>query len=189
MHARVSESLDGGDAHAELAARVSRAASSDGAHATIVPGLSVVRASGPSQPLPSLYDPSLCIVVQGRKLAILANETYVYDALNYLQRISRAVHLLRRRYTEPLRVNELAAAAHMSASSFHHRFKQVTSLSPLQFQKQLRLHEARRLMLSEDLDASAAAHRVGYESASQFSREYRRFFGAPPRREVEALRA
>jgi AraC-like DNA-binding protein len=77
----------------------------------------------------------------------------------------------------------------MSPSSFHHRFKEVTSMSPMQFQKQLRLHEARRLMLTDGLDAAAAAHCVGYESASQFSREYRRLFGAPPRREIEALRA
>ena len=77
----------------------------------------------------------------------------------------------------------------MSVSALHHRFKAVTSLSPLQFQKSLRLHEARRLMLSEGLEAAVAAHRVGYESASQFSREYRRLFGAPPRREIVALRA
>jgi AraC-like DNA-binding protein len=77
----------------------------------------------------------------------------------------------------------------MSPSSFHHRFKEVTAMSPVQFQKQLRLHEARRLMLTEGLEASAAAHKVGYESPSQFSREYRRLFGAPPRREIDALRA
>jgi transcriptional regulator, AraC family len=77
----------------------------------------------------------------------------------------------------------------MSVSSLHHHFKAVTSMSPLQYQKRIRLHEARRLMLMEGLDAAVAAHRVGYESASQFSREYRRMFGAPPRREIESLRA
>jgi AraC-like DNA-binding protein len=76
----------------------------------------------------------------------------------------------------------------MSVSSFHHHFKALTGMSPLQFQKQLRLGEARRLMLSEDLDAATAAYRVGYESASQFSREYGRQFGAPPMRDISALR-
>jgi len=77
----------------------------------------------------------------------------------------------------------------MSASSLHHHFKQVTSMSPLQYQKQLRLHQARRLMLGDGLDAAAAGHRVGYESPSQFSREYRRLFGAPPRAEIEQVRS
>jgi AraC-like DNA-binding protein len=104
------------------------------------------------------------------------------------QRVARAIELLKRRYAEPLRVDELAAAAHMSASSLHQHFKQVTSMSPLQYQKLLRLHQARQLMLSEGLDAAVAAHRVGYESPSQFSREYRRQFGASPRAEVGRLR-
>jgi len=76
----------------------------------------------------------------------------------------------------------------MSISGFHHHFKSVTSMSPLQFHKQIRLQEARRLMLGEELDAASAGHRVGYESASQFSREYRRLFGAPPRSEIARLR-
>jgi AraC-like DNA-binding protein len=76
----------------------------------------------------------------------------------------------------------------MSASALHHRFKAVTAMSPLQFQKQLRLHQARRLMLSEGIDAAAAGHRVGYESPSQFSREYRRLFGAPPKAEITQMR-
>jgi AraC-like DNA-binding protein len=76
----------------------------------------------------------------------------------------------------------------MSVSSFHHHFKAVTSMSPLQYQKQLRLLEARRLMLAEDFDASNAAYQVGYESTSQFSREYARMFGAPPIRDIEHLR-
>ena len=77
----------------------------------------------------------------------------------------------------------------MSASSLHHHFKAVTAMSPLQYQKQLRLREARRLMLAEPLDAGAAAHRVGYESASQFSREYSRLYGLPPVRDVARLRS
>jgi AraC-like DNA-binding protein len=76
----------------------------------------------------------------------------------------------------------------MSESSLHHHFKQVTAMSPLQFQKQLRLHQARRLMLTEGIDAASAGHRVGYESPSQFSREYRRLFGAPPRAEIAQVR-
>lgn len=107
---------------------------------------------------------------------------------SHTQRIARAIDLLKRRYAEPLRVDDVAHAAHMSPSSLHAHFKQVTSMSPLQYQKQLRLHHARQLMLGEGLDAAAAGHRVGYESASQFSREYRRLFGAPPRTEVQQWR-
>lgn len=102
--------------------------------------------------------------------------------------ISRAIALLRARFAEPLRVDDLAREAMMSGSSFHHHFKALTGMSPLQFQKQLRLGEARRLMLAEHLDAASAAYRVGYESASQFSREYARQFGAPPMRDIAALR-
>ena len=108
---------------------------------------------------------------------------------SHAQRIARAIELLERRYAEPLRVEEVAQAAHMSPSSLHQHFKLLTTLSPLQYQKKLRLHHARRLMLGEGLDAAAAGHRVGYESASQFSREYRRLFGAPPRAEVQHLRS
>lgn len=104
-------------------------------------------------------------------------------------RIARAVSQLRERYRQPLRIDELADALHMSVSSLHHQFKAATSMSPLQFQKQLRLHEARRLMLIEGLEANAAAHRVGYESPSQFNREYKRLFGAPPRSEIGLVKA
>lgn len=118
----------------------------------------------------------------GRRLAGMAHGG------SRLQRISRAVDILRRDYAEPLRIDALAAALHMSPSSLHHQFKAMTTMSPLQFQKQIRLHEARRLMMVEGLEAGTAAHRVGYESPSQFSREYRRLFGAPPRREVAMAR-
>lgn len=104
------------------------------------------------------------------------------------QQVSRAVTLLTQRFTEPLRVDDLARAAHMSASGLHHHFKALTGMSPLQFQKQLRLTEARRLMLIERVDAATAAYRVGYESPSQFSREYGRHFGAPPMRDITRLR-
>ena len=102
------------------------------------------------------------------------------------QRIARAVRRLKDHFADPLRVESLAREARMSLSGFHQHFKAVTGLSPLQYQKQLRLQEARRLMLGEGLDAAEAAFRVGYESPSQFSREYRRMFGAPPRRDVVA---
>src|SRR5882762_2775901 len=108
---------------------------------------------------------------------------------SYSQRIARAGDLLKRRYAEPVRIEEVADAVHTSASSLHHHFKLVTAMSPLQFQKQLRLHQARRLMLTEGIDAAAAGHRVGYESPSQFSREYRRLFGAPPRAEIAQVRS
>ena len=287
---------------AELADRVARNTPSDGLSDTRVPGLSLIRATAPSQPLPSVYHPSLCVVVQGRKRALLGDEVFVYDPLHYLvvsmtlpvtgqiidatpqqpylclrididphlaaeqlaqlppstptrdanarplflartsaplldavlrlarlldapeeaavlaplalreihyrvltgelgerlrhlcevdgpsQRIARAIELLKQRYADTLRVDELAAAAHMSPSALHQRFKAVTTMSPLQFQKQLRLQEARRLMLVDGMEAAAAGHRVGYESPSQFSREYRRLFGAPPRREIASVR-
>jgi AraC-like DNA-binding protein len=288
---------------AELADRIARLTRDDGVHPTAIHGLAVVRASAPSQPLPTVYHPSLCVVVQGRKRALLGDSAFVYDPLNYLvvsmslpitgqileasparpylclridvdavlinqlvqelgpaappasseplalylaktsaslldavlrlvrlldtpedaavlaplalreihyrtlagdfgprlrglceagapsQRVARAIELVRSRYAEPLRIDEIAAAAHMSPSALHARFKAATTLSPLQYQKRLRLQEARRLMLAEGIEAAAAGHRVGYESPSQFSREYRRLFGAPPRREVSGMRA
>jgi AraC-like DNA-binding protein len=288
--------------HAELADRIARTAPGDGVQATTIPALSAIRASSPSQPLASVYHPSLCVVVQGRKRALLGGEIYTYDPLNYLvvsmslpvvgqileatpsqpylclridldpalvnellvqlgaaappdggegralfiartsaplldavlrlvrlldapgdatvlaplalreihyrvllgelgprlrslcevdgaaQRVARAIEWLKVRYTEPLRIEDLAAVAHMSASSLHQRFREATATTPLQFQKQLRLQEARRLMLVEGIEAAAAGYRVGYESPSQFSREYRRLFGAPPKREVAARR-
>ncbi|MFN2226376.1 MAG: helix-turn-helix transcriptional regulator, partial [Anaerolineae bacterium] len=85
-------------------------------------------------------------------------------------------------------VDDIAQELGMSVSSFHHHFKDVTAMSPLQFQKQIRLQEARRLMLGEDLDAASAGYRVGYNDASHFSREYKRLFGLPPLRDVERLR-
>ena len=103
------------------------------------------------------------------------------------QRIARAIRWLKDHFTDPLRVESLAKHARMSPSAFHLHFKGVTALSPLQYQKRLRLQEARRLMLGEGLDAAEAAFRVGYESPSQFSREYRRLFGAPPRQNIAAL--
>ncbi len=299
----IDESVHLAELQRELTVRVGALTPIDGMHDTRIDGLAMMRASEPSQPLPSVYEPCLCVVVQGRKQAQLKDETYVYDPLNYLvvsvtlpviaqiveasterpylclrinidrkligelllqsgptlvkqresdrglyvaktdialldavvrlvrlldqprdanvlaplvlreihyralsgelgarlrelcivdsqiQRIARAIDVLRERFAEGFSIEELASIAHMSVSSFHHRFKEVTAMSPMQFQKQLRLHEARRLMLIEGIEAAVAAHRVGYESPSQFSREYRRVFGAPPRREIDALRA
>jgi len=287
---------------AELAERISRGTVNDGVNNTAFAPVSFIRSSDVSQPLPSVYTPSLCVVVQGRKRAIIGNESVYYDAFNYLivsltlpvlgqvvdaspeqpylclrisidinevgkllldiennnstksesrlpyfvgrmssdlldvvlrlvrlmdapddlpvlgplalreiwyrvlrgemghrlrhlvevdgpvQRISRAIELLQRRYQQPLRIEDLADVSHMSVSTFHARFKAVTSMSPLQFQKKLRLHEARRLLMTEGMEVATAAHRVGYESPSQFNREYRRLFGSPPRREIASLR-
>ena len=103
-------------------------------------------------------------------------------------RTAKAVAWLRANYQKPLRVEQLATVAGMSRSTLHHHFRALTAMSPLQFQKQLRLRAARQHMLTNDLDAASAAFEVGYESASQFSREYRRFFGRPPIRDIDALR-
>jgi AraC-like DNA-binding protein len=104
-----------------------------------------------------------------------------------MQRIATVIQSIKVDFTKPMRVADLAEQASMSPSSFHHHFKQVTSMSPLQYQKQLRLLEARRLMLAENYNAVTAADRVGYESPSQFSREYSRLFGAPPVQDIERL--
>ncbi|RYG45926.1 AraC family transcriptional regulator [bacterium] len=105
------------------------------------------------------------------------------------QRIARALEKLRQEFDRPLRIEELAKELGMSSTRFHHHFKAVTDMSPLQFQKQIRLQEARRLMLGEDFDASSAGYRVGYEDPSHFSRDYKRYFGESPMRDVEKLRS
>jgi AraC-like DNA-binding protein len=105
-----------------------------------------------------------------------------------MQRIAEVLKLIKTNFTQPMRVEDLAGKARMSPSSFHQHFKQVTSMSPLQYQKQLRLMEARRLMLAESYNAITAADRVGYESPSQFSREYTRMFGAAPIGDIQRLR-
>jgi AraC-like DNA-binding protein/alkylhydroperoxidase family enzyme len=107
----------------------------------------------------------------------------------HAHRVVRAVKRLNEDFAKPLRIEDIAHELGMSVSGFHAHFKAVTAMSPLQFQKQLRLQEARRLMLSEHLDAREAGYRVGYDDQSHFSREYRRHFGEPPIRDVERLRA
>jgi AraC-like DNA-binding protein len=114
-----------------------------------------------------------------RHIATLGGET---------NRIAEAIDRLRKEFDRPIRIEDLARDLGMSVSGFHHHFKEVTAMSPLQFQKQLRLQEARRLMLGEDFDAASAGYRVGYDDASHFNREYKRLFGAPPMRDVERLR-
>jgi AraC-like DNA-binding protein len=286
----------------ELAARVARLAPLDGTHQSALPSLALSRSSVPTVRMPVVFQPCLAIVVQGSKRAVLNDEVFHYDALNYLvvsvtlpgvghvleatperpylslrlnldleeiarlvlqlgdrgpspasadcglfvarldeplldavlrmvklldtpedidvlapvvqreiyyrvlrgdlgsrlvdlaqseggnHRVVRAIEWLKQHYAAPLRIEELADAVHLSQSALHHRFKAVTAMSPLQYQKQLRLHEARRLMFADGIECAAAGHRVGYESASQFSREYRRLFGAPPRSEIARLR-
>ena len=103
-------------------------------------------------------------------------------------KIGQIIRRIKTRLVEPIRVEDLASQANMSPSSFHQHFKAVTAMSPVQYQKQLRLTEARQILLAEKADAASAAYRVGYQSVSQFSREYARMFGAPPRRDVEGIR-
>jgi AraC-like DNA-binding protein len=288
--------------HKELSDRVARLAKHDGINDTGFGALAMMRGSQPSIAMPVVYQPSVCIVVQGRKRALLGEEIFYYDPLNYLvvsvtlpvigqileatpenpylcirlnldveeigrmllglkqrpatpanadrglfvsrvseslldavlrlvrlldtpddlpvlgpialreiyyrlltgdlghrlmdlteggghtHRVARAIDWLKQHYASPLRIEDLASEVHMSPSALHHRFKAVSGMSPLQFQKQLRLHEARRLMFADGLECAAAGHKVGYESPSQFSREYRRLFGAPPRQEIAKLR-
>lgn len=104
-------------------------------------------------------------------------------------RIAKAIDWLKANFTQPLRIDELAAKVQMSAPTFHHHFRQLTAMSPLQYQKWMRLNEARRLMLNEHLDVSRAAFAVGYESPSQFSREYGRMFGVTPSRDIASVRS
>jgi len=105
------------------------------------------------------------------------------------RRIADAVEQLRKNFDKPLRIETLAKEMGMSPSGFHHHFKMVTDMSPLQYQKQLRLQEARRLMLGENLDAASAGYRVGYDDPTHFSKDYKRLFGTPPASDAERLRS
>ncbi|WZO97910.1 AraC family transcriptional regulator [Isosphaeraceae bacterium EP7] len=286
----------------ELAELIERHTGVDGEHPTAIGGLDLFRLSAPNEPIQIVYEPSLCLIAQGRKRVILADEIYIYDPAHFLlasvdlpvasqvieaspqspylalrinldagqvgelaadaglarpagppknrglavspvgptlldavvrlldlldspgdvgilaplvlreityrllvgeqgprlrqitavdgqaRRIVRAIQWLKGHFAEPFRIDILAREARMSPSSLHHQFKAVTAMSPLQYQKQLRLQEARRLMLGEGLDAATAGYRVGYESPSQFSREYRRLFGQPPRLDLASIR-
>ncbi|AAR36518.1 AraC family transcriptional regulator [Geobacter sulfurreducens] len=285
-----------------LVARIARWTETEERVTTAVPGLFLFRKEHPTEPMSGMYEPSICLVAQGAKRVLLGDDTYVYDARNYLitsvhlptvvqiteaspeqpylglsmrldqreisqlmvdsnlpppppqqstrgmatsdvtlpllsafhrlidllgeekdipilapiiqreiiyrllvgdqgarlrqiasagsqsQQIARAIEWLKGNFTQPLRIDDLAEQARMSSSTFHHHFRSMTALSPLQYQKHLRLNEARRLMLTERFDAATAAFQVGYESPSQFSREYSRLFGAPPLRDIARLR-
>ena len=288
---------------AKLVDIVGRHAQTDGIHATPIPGVGLIRSSTPTMPMPVVYEPTLCLVAQGRKRAMLGTTAYVYDAANYLiasvdlpvmgsvieasestpylclvldldmvelsdlalryplpeenrtvlssgialnettpelldasvrlaslldrpgdiealaplvireilyrlltgtgnsilrqmaqadsrlNQISKAIAWLRSHYMESCRIDDIADISGMSRSAFHAHFKAVTSMSPLAFRSQLRLQEARRLMVSEAIDAAAAGYRVGYESPSQFSRDYARMFGMPPAKDAGRLRS
>lgn len=279
-----------------------QAITTNGLSDTIIPGVKLYRSDGPTAATPSIYEPTLCLLVQGSKLVWLGDEQLQYNELQYLlapvtlpvsgkiitaspdkpyialsvsldlreltdlvidiaskvspsaipargiavgdadfclmsvfqrltqllqsphdipvllpllkremlyhlllgplgsqlreftlidsqaHRISKVIDMLHQRYNQPLRIKELADAAHLSESSLFQAFKTVTSMSPLQFQKQLRLNEARRIMLYEGVEAATASYKVGYESPSQFSREYSRLFGAPPKTDVARFR-
>ena len=119
---------------------------------------------------------------QGERLRAIATA----GDLSY--RTARAIAWLKANYTKPLRMEELAQVARMGVSTLHHQFRSLTAMSPLQYQKQLRLQAARQRMLMDGMDATTAAYEVGYESVSQFSREYSRFFGQPPMRDIRTLR-
>ncbi len=106
---------------------------------------------------------------------------------SHSHQIARSINWLKDNYTQPLRVKDLADLSGMSTSTFHHHFRNLTAMTPLQYQKLMRLHEARRLMLTDNMDAANAAFEVGYESPSQFSREYSRLFGAPPLRDIKNM--
>jgi len=108
---------------------------------------------------------------------------------NRLQQVNRAISWIRQNFSAPFSIEQVAVEARMSTSSLHQHFREVTAMSPLQYQKQLRLQEARRLILGNAMDAATAAHQVGYDSPSQFSREYRRLFGAPPIQDITRLRS
>jgi AraC-like DNA-binding protein len=120
---------------------------------------------------------------QGPRLAQIAR------ADGRMRQVKRAIGWITQHFNQPFSIEELAAEARMSPSALHRHFKAVTALSPLQYQKQIRLQEARKLILAQRLDAGSAGHAVGYDSPSQFSREYARLFGAPPLRDAARLRA
>ncbi len=288
---------------AELARLIERFSNQDGVLTTAIPSLHFVRSSNTTVPIHQVHEPALCIVAQGRKVVMLAEESYHYGTFDYLvvsvdlpisgqviqasaeapylclrlnfdphqvldlikesafptspmpdsrrglyvsqtnslllDAVVRLVHLLenpqdvpvlaplvireilyrilqgnqgeslkqlvmtgshsnriaevikriKQDYDKPLRIEELSKLANMSPSSLHRHFKEVTAMSPMQYQKQLRLQESRRLLLSESADAADVGFQVGYESPSQFSREYARMFGLPPISDIKRMRS
>ena len=287
--------------HSDLAVHIARHVTRTGMVNTAIPRLSLFRADEPTQPLPAVYEASLCLIAQGSKHVSLADRTLAYDAEHYLLvsldlplvghvtqaspeapylcakididrsaladlileeserapkasqpalavyrsdedlvdaacrllrlldrpeaipalapliereilyrlltgphgptlrymavadshlgQVSRAIDTIRSAFDQRLRIDKIAAEAGMSPSSLHQHFKAVTRMTPLEYQKQLRLQEARRLMLSEGANAGSAGFAVGYDSPSQFNREYSRLFGAPPRQDIIRLQS
>jgi AraC-like DNA-binding protein len=287
----------------ELAGLIDKFSNGDGVHACAVPGLNLIRISEINMRIPTLYNPCVCVIVQGEKQVLLENDVYKYTPSEYLSvsvdmpvigqitkasrdkpylclqidvdirqlgelivqtqqskapdsetgralfvgrvgptlgdavlrlarlletpndiaplapmiireiyyrllngehgttiaqlatqgsnmhRINSVIQKIKSDCAQPIRVEDMAGCAGMSVSSFHFHFKEVTGMSPLQYQKRMRLMEARRLMLTDAIDATSTAYRVGYESPSQFSREYARMFGTPPMRDVKMMRA
>ena len=135
---------------------------------------------------PLVMDEILIRLLRSRIGARVAQMGFAESSVH---RLAKAISWLRANFSQPMKVEELAELVHMSVSSFHEHFRSVTSMSPLHYQKVLRLQEARRLMLSAMMDASAASQQVGYLSASQFSREYSRFFGSAPTKDIAKLRS
>ncbi len=278
----------------DLAVLIERLINTDGVHDTMIPALNLIRVSQVSEPLHSIYEPSLCVIAQGSKIIMLGNETYQYDPASYLiasvhlpvtghiiqaspqcpylglrltfnlnqildiinesnqvlddaqdlghgilisrtnenlldallrlvnlldtpedipvlshlvtkeilyrilngehgyrikqfammgshsQTVVRAIKYINDNFSKNIKIEQLARNVGLSPSSLHNYFKKVTAMSPLQYQKMIRLQEARRLLLSEELDAVTVSFKVGYESPSQFNREYARMFGLPP---------
>lgn len=173
----------------ELVERISQAIRQDGTMEPL-PGLRLNRSSSLSKCVHSVSVPAFCAISQGSKEVLVGSDRYRLSPRQggYTHHIARAIERLRQDFNQPLRIESIARELGMSVSGFHHHFKSVTAMSPLQFQKQLRLQEARRLMLVENLGATGAAYRVGYDDPSYFNREYKRHFGAPPIRDVERLR-
>lgn len=289
------------DSLTKLVDNIARHIQDDGTYQTSIPGVNLIRSGTPTLPMPVVYEPTLCLIAQGRKQVMLGTTMYVYDSARYLiasvdmpvigtvieasesapylclvlnldmatlsdlalkipastqhntsangislndttpelldaavrltdlldkpddiealaplvireilyrlltdpgnstlrqmatadsrlNQIAKAIVWLREHYTEACRINYIADTLGMSSSSFHAHFKAITSMTPLEFRGQLRLQEARRLMVAEGMDASSAGYSVGYESPSQFSRDYARMFGNPPAKDAGRLR-
>jgi AraC-like DNA-binding protein len=302
-----SRANDGGTVPADsalgaLSAGIAQWAKKEGPNETAIPGLLLVRYTGPTRPHPAMYDPCVCVAAQGAKRVLLGGDVFIYKPGNFLisslnlptvaqitqaspkvpflglvlkldpreitqlmvdgslpaprapkaargmangvmtpplmtaiqrlvdllaepkdipilapvirkeiayrlltsdqgarlrqvalagshgHQVAQAIEWLKTKFSEPFSVEDLAGRVHMSPSAFHHHFRALTAMSPLQYQKWLRLSEARRLMLTENMNAGTAALRVGYESPSQFSREYRRLFEKPPLQDITSLR-
>ncbi len=156
--------------------------------ATPIPGLTIFRMTSTTPPDRALYNPRLLLIVQGAK-SVALGETLTQFALNssHVAKIGRVTDWIKHHYAEPMSIEALAELAGMSVTSFHRHFKNLTSMTPIQYRMQIRLREARRMLISEGEGAGAIGLKVGYESQSQFSRDYKRLFGAPPASDTARL--